>query len=376
MRGSFDGIAAVGDVSDPSTWSGTPFHFWQATRRAGWEVEPWRLDLSRFGWKRRKWNLGALCRGRRPGGYQYSGAFLGEAESRIPEASKAGHVLSFNQFYPRGDTLSRFGGRLTLYIDATFPRLLDRYGLNSQMDRVTAKEALAAEKHNLDSAATIIAFQNWTAESLVHECGVDRRKVHVVLPGANLDLAVDPETRLVRGIPGEERPLVLGFVGKDWHRKGLPFLVAVGHILVRMGVKVTIRCAGGCPPDLKRDPLLDPVGFLDKRNDSPGFVRFLQSCDFGCLFSKAEASSIAMLEFLRVGVPVAGFVVDGMGDLLLPGASLRFQPEASAESVAEAFAGVIRDSGRYAGLRKGAEGAMAHVTWDRCLREIAGVLKG
>ena len=370
----FDGVAAVGDVADPATWSGTPYHFWQAACRAGWPVEPWRLEVAPFRWPRCWWNLGTLGRGRRPGGFQYSESFLAAAEAAIPDALKGRRVLSFNQFFPRARTLARHGGELVLYIDATFPRLLDRYGLSAQMDRRTAREALSAERENLSAARTVIAFQKWTAQSLVTECGVDPAKVHVVLPGANLVFEGEIEPRVLAGTAGFDRPLVLGFVGKDWRRKGLPFLVEVARRLNAGGVKALVRCAGGCPPDLQRDPLVESVGFLDKRRDPAGFIQFLQGCDLGCLFSLYEASSIAVLEFLRVGVPVTGFVVDGMGDLLLPDAALRFPPGEPAASVAERLAATIRDPRRLAALRAGAATAMKQVTWERCLQDISHIL--
>ena len=370
----FDSIAAIGDVADPRTWSGIPWHFWQAALRSGRAVEPWRLDLAPFAGPRRWWNVGQLLRGRRPGGFQYSRRFLDAAEAQIPAELKAGRVLSFNQFFPRADTLARHGGKLILYLDATFPRLLERYGFATGMDRRTADAALAAERENLAAAERVIAFQQWTADSLVRECGVDPAKVSVVLPGANLDLGADVRPRTPDGLPGRTRPLVLGFVGKDWQRKNLPFLVAVARALEARGVKTRVHCAGGCPPALQRDPLVKWAGFIDKRRDPAAFVRFVQECDFGCLFSTAEASSIAVLEFLRLGVPVAGFVVDGMGDLLLPAAALRFPPEAAAGAVAGQIAATISQPGRLTALRQGAAAGMAHVTWERCLQDLTRIL--
>jgi glycosyltransferase involved in cell wall biosynthesis len=369
-----DSFAVIGNAADPATWSGIPYHFGAAAAAAGWQIEPWRLDLAPFRWPRRRWNLGRLARFRRPGGYQYSPEFLDAAEAQIPRELKSGRVLSFNQFFPRARTLARHGGKLILYIDATFPRLLDRYGFSRDMDRRTADEARRAERENLAAAEVVVAFQQWTADSLVQECAVDPSKVRIVLPGANLipDVSVAPPVKT--GVAGTDRPLVLGFVGKDWKRKNLPFLVNVARKLETMGVKAEVHCAGGCPPELQRDPLVKWLGFLDKQHDPAGFIRFLQGCDLGCLFSLSEASSIAVLEFLRVGVPVAGFVVDGMGDLLLPGAAVRFAPGASADEVAESLADAA-GSDRLRRLRAGAAEAMPVVTWGRCLRDLTAALE-
>jgi glycosyltransferase involved in cell wall biosynthesis len=216
----------------------------------------------------------------------------------------------------------------------------------------------------------VFAFQQWTADSLVQECGVDPAKVSVALPGANLQLDTVPVLDDDRGVPTHERPLVMGFVGKDWERKGLRFQVEIARVVRKLGLPVVVRCAGGCPPDLQQSDLVDYVGFLNKRADLSGFVSFLQGCDLGCLFSTAEASSIAILEFLRAGVPVAGFVIDGMGDLLKPEAALRFRPDQSAQEIGRAIVDQFSDAAELKKLRQRARQVGGTVTWQHSLGTI------
>jgi glycosyltransferase involved in cell wall biosynthesis len=368
-NGPFAGIAAVGDVSDPGAWSGIPFHFWQAASRAGWEVEPWRLHLESFGAARRWWNLGQALRGRRPGGYQYSQAFLNRAEAGIPPKSWQGRVLTFNQHFPRGRSAAERGCRLTHYIDATFASFCAPRGLAEHLPARVRAKAMAEERDNYAASERVVTMARWSAESVIRNCGVPTSKVTTILPGANLDLPNGYAFPVPIGQPGRDRPLVLGFVGKDWKRKGLPFLIDVRAELERMGLPAVIRCAGRCPVELGRKRSVDYVGFIDKVRDPDRFVGFLAGCDVGCLFSEREPLGISTLEFLRAGVPVAGFMVEGVADTVPPDAGFRFDPGTPAETVALTLSAAFSDESVVGGLRAAARAWSPLVTWERCVEE-------
>ena len=46
------------------------------------------------------------------------------------------------------------------------------------------------------------------------------------------------------------------------------------------------------------------LGIIDKPTDLPRFIEAIRSVDLGCQLSRAELAGIAMMEFLRVGVPI------------------------------------------------------------------------
>ncbi|HTQ31388.1 MAG TPA: hypothetical protein VMI53_09270, partial [Opitutaceae bacterium] len=321
-----DSVTTIGDAGDINCWSGIPYHFLRAIRLAGWNAEPWRMDLRSLAWPRRIWNLQQLLLGRGRGGFQYSDAFAARALAMIEPRLLAGRVLSFNQHFPPASAVTGRGGRLCLYLDATFPLLLGRYGLEKILPASVRENCLAREREAFRQAEWLVFFQRWSAESAVRECGADPARVRVICPGANLTLPADWKFPAERGVPSSTHPLVLGFIGKDWKRKGLPFLLAVRQRLVAAGVPTVIRCAGGVPDGLAPDAGIEHWGFIDKHANASRFFDFLSGCDLGCLFSEAEASSIAVLEFLRAGIPVAGFVVDGMVDLFPPDGGFRFEP--------------------------------------------------
>ena len=369
-----DAITAIGDACDINCWSGIPCHFWEAAIRAGWKTEPIRIRLERAKWLRRSWNLRQLLCARGTGGFQYSEEFAAWAWQFAPRTA-APHILSFHPFTPSLSHLRRVQGRLSLYFDATHPLMLARYNLGRSISRRMERHVLAKEREVYQAAERLVFFQRWAAESAVRECGADPAKVAVILPGANLQLPEDFQFVDTQAGSGPDQPFRFGYVGKDWRRKGFPKLLATVEALNRMGLKVELHCIGLIPDDAMRHPVVRYHGFLDKRRALPQIVAIMASCDLGCLLSDAEASSISVLEFLRVGVPVMATVVDGMGDLIPPDAGLSIGRSDSSATIAERLAGLLRNPARMGALRTNARQWAGRVTWDRCLKEWAELLQ-
>lgn len=370
-----DSIAAVGDPGDINCWSGIPYHFGEAARGAGLKASPWRLKMGNFAWPRRLWNLRQGVSGRGLGGYQYSDAFLDRAEEAMAQAKWSGRIISFSQHFPRARSVAVRGGSLAHYLDATFVSLCAPDGLVAGLSARVKEAACDLERENYAQSEHVVTMARWAADSVVKECGVPGEKVHTILPGANLFLPEDHSFSTEPGQPGRDRPLVLGFVGKDWIRKGLPFLLQVRDILERMGAKAVVRCAGNCPGNLKRTAGLEYVGFIDKARDPRRFVEFLSGCDVGCLFSTHEPLGISTLEFLRAGVPVTGFCVEGIADTLPPDAGFRFEPTATTEEVAARLWQAFREPQTVAALRGAARRWSPYVTWQRCVAEWVQLLE-
>jgi glycosyltransferase involved in cell wall biosynthesis len=364
-----DSIAAIGDAGDINCWSGIPYHFGQAARARGEPALPWRLDIGSFASARRCWNLGQVLCARGVGGYQYSQAFLDRAEAAIPANRWHGRVLTFNQHFPRGQSVATRGGQLIHYIDATFASFCVPGGLAANLPAQVRMSAQAIERENYAASEWIVTMARWATDSVIRDCGASPAKVATILPGANLDLPPDYAFPSTLGRVGRDRPLVLGFVGKDWKRKGLPFLLEVRMELERMGLPTLIRCAGHCPSELRRIQGLEYAGFIDKATEPKRFVEFLASCDVGCLFSDHEPLGISTLEFLRAGVPVGGFMVEGVADTVPPDAGFRFEPNATVEAVALALRTAFSDESATGKLRAAAQAWSPLVTWKRCVNE-------
>jgi len=367
-------IAAIGDVADQNCWSGIPYHFYTASRRQGWQAAAIRLPVEEMKSPRLAWNLKQLLRGHGRGGYQYSSDFQTWAWKRTAPTFDPSHVLSFHAFFPAWRDLEKNNGQLSLYLDATHELLLDRYNLREHVSKWMQQEMLKREREALHQARRLIFFQRWAAKSAIESYGINSSNVFVVLPGANLEVPANFRMADMAAEPGLVRPLYLGFVGKDWRRKGFLKLLVVVEGLARMGIKVILRCAGSIPDEAQQHPCVEYRGFISKKDRLADLLNLMASCDFGCLLSDAEASSIAILEFLRLGVPVISTIVDGMGDLVPPDAGIRILPDASSSEIAEMIAQCVRNPDRMAGLRGNARRWAGLMTWDRCVREIDQVL--
>lgn len=362
-------IAAVGDVCSQTCWSGTPFHLWSAARRSGFASHPVQIDLERLASHRHFWNLKQMLLGRGTGGFQYSERFLDLTEAQIPSELWCGEILTLNQHFPRASTVTARGGRLSHYLDAPFSALAAGRGLDLHLQPGVVDGAIALERDNFAASEHIILMARWAADVTVSECDVPAQKCHVILPGANLDLPEDWSFPQPKGSSGRERPFTLGFVGKDWRRKGLPFVIEVHLALSRRGWKTRVLAAGEAPSELRRTPGVEFVGFLDKQRNPRSFLEFLAKCDVGCLFSDREALGISTLEFLRAGVPVAGFAHEGPADTLPPDAGFRFPLGASVEIVTDEFESYLRDKAREDRVRSKARLWSNLVTWERCVAE-------
>jgi glycosyltransferase involved in cell wall biosynthesis len=358
-------IAALGDVTDPNCFGGAPHQFFKAAIERGFAHDAWRVNLHRLRHERLRWNAGRVLSGHRPGGFQFSSAGRRAAIARVDRRLLATDVISFHQHVPPFDEVEKEGGTLNFYIDATYQQLFPTYGIDRTLSKWAMSRALNYEREAFSSARRIVTNQAWTLRSLVDDYGIPAEKCTVILAAPNY--AVYPGVRPeAAGEAGRDRPFVIGFIGKDWRRKGLKVAVEVARILRRIGWKVEIRAIGFVPSDCPYGAEVDCLGFIDKRTQ---FGPFLHSCDIGCLFSEAEAMGSSILEFLGVGVPVAGFTVNGLNYVLPAEAGFRFPPSSNPGQIASAFDEYLKDGAKQHALRANAVDFASMLTWRRCVDE-------
>jgi glycosyltransferase involved in cell wall biosynthesis len=359
-------IAALGDVLDPHCFGGAPWQFLQESKRQDFACNGWSVDVRKLRTRRLAWNAAQVLRGRRPRGFQFSAAGRAAALAQIPSDRLGTEVISFHQHFPPFEPILKAGGEVNYYFDATYTQLFPSYGLEQKIDRRTLQEAIDYERRAFQAARRVIVNQSWALRSLLGDYQLDHGKCTVILPGANYPVFPGLRPSADNGRAGKERPFVLGFIGKDWRRKGLPFLCEVASKLRSRGWKVAVRAIGFPPGEGPQGCDVEALGFIDKRTQ---FAPFLHGCDVGCLFSSAEAAGTAVLEFMGVGVPVAGFTVNGLADLLPVEAGFRFSPRATTEEVGEAFDSYLRDEGRQAQKCAAVRKLAPSLLWERCVRE-------
>jgi glycosyltransferase involved in cell wall biosynthesis len=368
------GVAAVGNVLDVNCWSNIPYYFYQSGNQAKLFNQPWSLNLEKLNFQRRVWNMKQLVSGKGTGGFQYSKSFLEKAEKQIPIEYLSSSIISLNQTFPRAQTIKKNGGKIYYYIDITLHDLFNEPDYGIQISEAMKIQALNTERENYQQAEAVVSMGSWVKNSLVTYYDLPENKIHTILPGANI--ALSPYTQIKGFVPGAgiERDLVLGFVGKDWKRKGLPLLLEVSEILMTKGYKVKTKLIGNCPVELLHNKSIEYTGFIDKQSDSEKFREIVSSCDIGCLFSTSEALGISTLEFLRLGIPVAGFYHQGLKDTLLEGASFRFSIENSAFLIAAELEKYMRNESLQTEMKLKAIEYSRFVTWERCIQEWSKLL--
>jgi glycosyltransferase involved in cell wall biosynthesis len=306
-----------------------------------------------------------------PQGYQYSKSFLDKAESLIPMEALSGRILSFSQHFPRASTVKKAGGKISYYVDATFAALTSGRGLDLRLPKDVVKCIRQLEIENYEMAERIITMGRWARDSVIQDCQIAPSKVFTILPGANMIVPDDwSPSAAPEGRAGIDRPFVLGFVGREWERKGLMTVVESAQKLRDRGWKVLVRSVGEAPKAFAQDTDIDFVGWIDKSKHTERFLDVLASCDLGCLFSKREALGISTLEFLRAGVPVTGYDHEGTADTVPPDAGFRFPLSSTPLSIANTLHDYLEDDSNQTRFRQAARQWSKLLTWERCVTEM------
>ena len=364
-----------GDATDAATWSNIPFFLLQAGLSSGLLQGGVSLHPGRFKGRKRLWNLAQLLRSGKAGGFQYSPSY---ARALIQPAGLSrfrGSLLSHYPFLP--PTPWPEGQRVDFYIDATTRQIFEDYGLGAPISGRVREAALERERLAYQRAGAVICMARWAADSVINDYGIAPGKVHVVPGGANLDEAMLASLPLgpAPPPPSADHPLQLGFLGKDWQRKGGPFLLELAECLRMQGVPTTIRAIGPDPARLPAHPALQALGFLDKQAAMPAFVAEVSRWHFSTLFSRAEAAPRSNLESLRLGVPVLSHNVGGIASTVPdPGCGLVFQAHPSPAEVASWIRARLTPYEDYLAWRRDLALRAADFTWSTAVAQLTPLL--
>ena len=263
------------------------------------------------------------------------------------------------------------------YIDATTRQVFEDYGSGERLAERFRIQVLQRERHAYEHAGVVVCRSQWAADSVISHYGIDSAKVHVVPGAANLDEdllnKLPPSKQL--SPPGHSQPLLLGFLGKDWHRKGGPFLIELADCLQERGMPVKIRVIGPDPASLPRHKSLQPLGFINKQTDTAWFVSELRSWHFGTLFSQAEAFGISNRECLRLGVPVLCHAVGGISSTMPDvGCGKLFRAHPSAGEVADWIEFRLTPYEGYLVWRAALAHRWREFTWDATVNQLEKIL--
>lgn len=361
-------LTVVGDAEHISTWSGIPYFFLRAAQRQGLLDAGVSLHPEALAHRRAVWNLRSLLLRGKPGGYQYSEDFLSRlfAQAHLPKSDALDFITHFPLLPPRP------WGRawtVTPYIDATLKQNFDDYGWGHRIARAHREDTLARERDAYQAAERVVCFSRWAADVVTDFYGVPASRCHVILPGANLieEQIAPPVLEEAPTLAGGV--LRLGFIGKDWKRKGLPLLLDIATELTRRGVATEVVTIGPPAKVLPQHPCLRAQGFIDKHHDMERFVALVRSFHFGCLLSSVEAFGISTFECLRLGVPVIGTRAGGIIDSVPDGLGFLFEPKHGLDEIVSVLESHARNPDQYAALRSRVIDRVSEFSWNRTVSQ-------
>jgi glycosyltransferase involved in cell wall biosynthesis len=264
------------------------------------------------------------------------------------------------------------------YIDATLGEYFSGYRAfeAAAIDETAMRQALAAEGYGYASCRKVVVMSKRSAAYIVRQYDVPPDKIDIVPPGANIPerLLVSLDNRPERCLLTDRRKLVVGFIGLYPERKGLPTIAEAVRLLRQNGYNVRLHVIGRCPPEIARQDGVTHFGLIDKRADIHRFIEIVGNVDVGCMLSRGELTGIALLEFLRMGVPIIATDVGGIPDILELGAGQLVSPEISAADLAQCLARLIDEPDQMAELKQSAWQRRHNASWRRAVQELKVVL--
>lgn len=324
------------------------------------------------------WKLRGGFRGRH--GFIFTDTYLEGIWKRTLPALQGSKVINNFQLFGSHflHTHRGFGIEPYFYIDGTLTEYFGGYGGfdTAEIDQTAMRRALAVEREGYASCRKIVVMSRRTAANIVQHYPVPEDKLHIVPPGANI-----PE-RLLETLDGRpplsRRPdkegFVVGFIGLYPERKGLPTIAEAVQLLRRAGYDVRLQIIGKCPPKISRQNGVTYHGLIDKSVDMGRFIEILSDVDIGCMLSRSELTGIALLEFLRMGIPIIATDVGGIPDIVELGAGYVVSPEIAADELAQRLARTVDDQDQLAELRERAWRRRHNASWRRAVAELKHVL--
>lgn len=366
-------LTLVGDPNQVNTWSNIPYFFLKAGEKAGFLHQGLPLQPKRLKTRKMLWNGCQLLRTGRYGGFQYSSTCLKQLFSQVNLAYESVDIISHFPLLPPMPWPSSW--KVSYYLDATTKQIFYDYGIASKVSPTVQKAALQKEKVNFQACDRVICMSPWAARSVVEDYQISPKKVHIIPGGANLNEENLPAPRSADATSAMQ-PLRLGFVGKDWKRKGLPYLLQIADVLSQQGLEVEVVVVGPKSQDLPKHPAIRGMGFLNKSTHLVEYAELVQTFHFGCLFSTAEAFGISNLECLRLGVPAIAHRVGGIPATLPDTLGHLFDLGTSPTVIAEVLTHYVENPSSYNSLRQRVARRAKDFSWESTVKKFSQLWHG
>ena len=256
-------------------------------------------------------------------------------------------------------------------------QILNNYGYGFNIDEKFKLDIINRERAAYHAAGNIICMCEWAADSVINDYGISSEKVHVVVGGANLEeeLLDNKKNLYCPKEPSDSIPLFIGFLGKDWKRKGGEFAFEVVKNLNSRGIWSVLRVIGTKKKHIPDSKFVKYLGFIDKKKDLNKLVDELNSWHFYALFSEQEASPRSIIENIRLGVPIISHNIGGIRSTLIENSYGKlFNPFPSVSEVADWIISEIKPYQNYRQKRISSKQIGHNITWEKELLKIKRII--
>ena len=365
-----------GDANSYTTHGGLPYNFFKAAKQYELIDKAISLDYQKLKYWKLIWNSIQFLKYGKPQGFQWSEVYANKLIKQIKYLEdEALSILSIYPLLPSYPWPKKWD--VDFYIDATILQILDDYRLSNLISNSYKIKIINREKLNYIRANRIICRSKWAIKSLIKDYKIDKSKISFVPGGANLDITKIDRSKLLSfpPKPSLNNPIVVGFIGLDWERKGGNFLIKLADTFNEKNIPFEIRVIGPKQNTVPIHPCLKYVGFIDKFLNLDLFIKELKSWHFGTLFSKAEAFGISNRECLILGVPVICHDIGGISSTL-PKSNFgkMFHANPSSLIVYSWLMDIFNPYEKYISLRKKLLKQNKIFTWDRTIANLIKVL--
>lgn len=254
---------------------------------------------------------------------------------------------------------------IVLFEDATYGALINYYPDYSNLLKRSIYELNTLEDLALKKASLIVSSSEWAARSAIEDYHTDKRKVHVLPQGTNIDNA--PPAEVIQQKQKSDRCRLL-FVGVDWQRKGGEIAFETLLKLEELGIQAELIVCGCIPPSQFSHDRMTVIPYLYKSDEKQRaqLEQLYMTSDFFLLPTRSESYGMVFAEASAFGLPSITTDTGGVSEVVRNGENGFILPSsARGTEYAEVIARLYRDDQRYAELVKSSRAAFdERLTWD------------